>query len=672
MASGGIERLKRLRYVIVAGAPLRGNVATLLTDNGVSVVQNYGMTETGCLLMSPLVGSDWRDLRPVVPDSFWHLNPTSGELVVHLDCPTLNVRVEDEFLTADIFQLSPSGGYQYQGRQDDLIVQASGEKSNPVVMEQMIMQQLPGQVEQAAVVGKGRLYLACLLQLSEGVSEEQKPGIIAVIEQLNEKCPHHSRLLRDMLLFIPSNNLNKLPLSDKRTLLRNKVEQVFSSEIDQLYSQVRYISSQSTLESFFDHPESLDPDLSLFSQGVDSLATVQFGLHIAALYPERTIPPNIVYQYPTLTGLKAYLSGSHAPESRPRIPPTFSSLRDDKANWEYAVPRSVLLTGASGFLGQELLLSLLSLEHVDHVHCPIRKLSSNLRASDRVTYYADYDFQHPLLGLQRETYNTLLESVDTVIHAAWPMNFNAPYNQLAESALASVTHLIDFCRHRQKTLNFMSSLATVMVHPTKSRVDEDLPLSTDEACFPHGYAQTKWEAEHVIIGSGIPYKIFRLGQISAHSVTAQWNNKEHIPVLLDAAQSIGCTPLLPFPIAWVPVDIACQAIVELLGVPRQTIHHIVNPQPRTAECLALGSRSLPLKMWLSEIEPVLDRFPRVMAIWPFLDQMAALYERLVPLSGDKTVLHSRTLARCEPISDEYISRLMVAAKRADVSTAVYA
>ena len=197
-----------------------------------------------------------------------------------------------------------------------------------------------------------------------------------------------------------------------------------------------------------------------------------------------------------------------------------------------------------------------------------------------------------------------------------------------------------------------------MLHPSKSRVDEEWPLPSPSACLPFGYAQTKWEAEQAVIRSGVRHKIHRLGQISGHTKTGKWDDSEHIPIVLRASQTFGRIPLLPLPIDWVPVDVACEVMVELMSVPNVNLHHIANPRPRPAECLMQGGAGLPLNLWLEKIEPHLDEHPSLVSIWPFLQEIAAYSDRLTPLVTDATCLHSPRLAACEPISDEYLARLL--------------
>jgi acyl-coenzyme A synthetase/AMP-(fatty) acid ligase/nucleoside-diphosphate-sugar epimerase len=651
----GLARLQALRYVVVGGAPLGEDIGDRLAAAGVRVVQNYGMTETGCAFMSPLAGGDWRDLFPVIPKRFWHLDG-SGTLVIRADCPTLSPICQGDYSTQDVLQRGPSGGYRHLGRHDDIVVHATGEKSSAAVIEQMLLSRLRDLIDRCAFLASGRLRPVCVLQLKRQPDAADRAAVFAALEQTNADLPGHSRLHRDMVLLLAPGE-KRLPVTAKGTVMRRQAEVDLEAELAALDAGAASAAGP-TLESFFAQSGRLDRHVSLFEQGLDSLTAAALALHVARLAPQRQAPLNIVYQYPTLEQLEKYLEGDQmGPERTPPTFPAFSPAELAAARLDYYPPRHVLLTGASGFIGAELVEALLECRHVESVSCLVRATGPGLRAHPRVRYYGGYHFADDRLGLARRDYEKLSGRVDTVIHAAWPVEFNAPYARLADATLSSVRHLIEFARRGNKALHFLSSVATVMLHPGRTRVAEEWPAPTCETCLPHGYAQAKWEAEHLVIRSGLRHKVFRLGQISAHRETLRWNANEHIPIILAASLGLGSVPVLPLPIDWVPVDVACRAVVELLSAAGMNIHHVANPRPRPAECLAVGSRPLPLDRWMAEAQPQLDRYPRLGAIWPFLSEVRASFERIRPLDAQASCAHSPTLAACEAIGDDYILAL---------------
>lgn len=652
---GGLEALKRLRAIVVGGAVLGEDIGARLTSAGVRLVQGYGMTELGLGLMSAIDG-DWRDLRPIWPESFMHLEGGDrGELVIHGDCPTLAVTPPRDYPTGDIFRRTPAGAYRYESRADELIVHSTGEKSNALFIEQALLARLRHLLDQALIVGGGRLHLACVVQWKRSPGDEDRRALSQAIEQLNAELPAYSKVHERMVLYLSPDDGRRLPLTGKGTVMRKRAEQELKDEIAALYNGAVDLPAGQTLASFFERP--VDPSVSLFEQGVDSLTAALLRNHIARLRPDRDVPFNVVYQHPTLEAIEGYLRGLPTVEV---LPPTFPPYGPDErlgASFDYPPPRRVLLTGATGFVGSELLEALLRSEHVEHVHCLVRK-APRAPARNEITYHEGYELADPRFGLSREVFEALRGEVDTLLHGAWPVDFNATYKQMSGPTLASVRHLIDFTRHGDKTFHFLSTVATVMRSQPGGKVEEDFPAPTSEGCMPHGYAQTKWEAEHLLVRSGIRHKIHRMGQISAHRETGRWNEREHIPVLLHAARVLSCVPILPQPIDWVPVDVACQVIVELLSAPRANVHHIAHPRPRPASCLAQGLPGLPLSEWMALAAPHLGELPRLQALFPFLYNLVSMGDRLASLGVEKTCGFSPTLAGCPDLDDAYLSRLV--------------
>jgi acyl-coenzyme A synthetase/AMP-(fatty) acid ligase/nucleoside-diphosphate-sugar epimerase/aryl carrier-like protein len=655
---GGPQALRSLRHVVVGGAALGEALGEQLASSGVRVIQGYGMTELGTAFMGRAAGGDWRDMAPVLPEPYWHLDESTGELVVHADCPTLSGAPQRDFPTRDLFHRCADGGYRYVSRVDDILVHASGEKSNALVIEQMLLARLGALIEHAAVVGAGHLRLACILLWRRVPTAADHEALLQGITDINTELAAHSRLHADMLLLLAPAHADRLPLTGKKTVARRQAEVEFHAELARLHAGAPGACAGDTIESFFPRPQDLDPEVSLFDQGLDSLDATALGAHIAKLHPGRDVPLNLVYRYPTLQALKDHLQGLPAASRTPPVFPSYRASPIGPTRLDHVPPRRILLTGATGFIGRHLLEELLRRERVEHIHCPIRRDPGGLPSHPAVTWHEGYAFGDPRLGLPPAAYAGLREQVDTVVHAAWPVDFNATYDQLADGALASVRHLIDFAHHGDKSLHFLSSVATVMMHPTQSQVDEEWPLPDSTACLPIGYAQTKWEAEHLVIRSGLRYKIYRLSEICAHSSTGRWNARDHLPILLDAARTIGCVPVLPQPIDWVPVDIACRALVELMTARGGNIHHIANPHPTPAESLGGGMPCAPLPRWLELAQPHLASHPRLAALWSFLHDLASWSGRLTSLGTGATCRQSPSLAACAPLGNDYLERLV--------------
>jgi acyl transferase domain-containing protein/surfactin synthase thioesterase subunit/acyl-CoA synthetase (AMP-forming)/AMP-acid ligase II len=232
---GGAEALARLRWIVVGGAVVTKDLGERLTAAGARVIQQHGMTEIGAMFRGQ-PGGDWRDLHPVIPEAYWHLDP-DGQLVIHADCPTLNSPKGEEFATRDTFARTSSGAVRYQSRIDDIVVHASGEKSNAPAIEQLLKRRLGARVEQLAVLGAGRLRLACAIAWKQEPTSEDRAALSAAIAEANLELPGCSQLGEDLVLSLAPSSGRALPLNAKGTVMRRRAEQELAADLDQLYAR---------------------------------------------------------------------------------------------------------------------------------------------------------------------------------------------------------------------------------------------------------------------------------------------------------------------------------------------------------------------------------------------------------------------------------------------------
>lgn len=163
-ATGGVRALSQLRLCVSGSAPLAAELWHRLADQGVEVLERYGMTETLLTLSNPLVG-ERRPGAVGVPLPGVEAavdNPDDegvGELVVRgasvcrgywgrPDEPTTD---EDGwFATGDLVSVSEDGYVTIRGRRTELII-TGGHNVYPAEVE-AVLSRHPG-VREVAVVG---------------------------------------------------------------------------------------------------------------------------------------------------------------------------------------------------------------------------------------------------------------------------------------------------------------------------------------------------------------------------------------------------------------------------------------------------------------------------------------------------------------------------------------
>ncbi|KAI0506314.1 hypothetical protein F5B22DRAFT_639320 [Xylaria bambusicola] len=171
-----------------------------------------------------------------------------------------------------------------------------------------------------------------------------------------------------------------------------------------------------------------------------------------------------------------------------------------------AAPNTIVLTGASGFLGHHILQALLEQPSITKVHCiAMRRLQEKLKKGDlpqdeRVVYY-EGELHQPRLGLSEAAAASIFGEVDAVIHNGADTSHLKSYFDLKPSNIDSTLELIRLCLPRRVPLHFVSSNA-VGRYSNKEQIGE-VPIYSPGAPQPptdgsSGYRSTKWAAETLL------------------------------------------------------------------------------------------------------------------------------------------------------------------------------
>jgi fatty acid CoA ligase FadD9 len=284
-------------------------------------------------------------------------------------------------------------------------------------------------------------------------------------------------------------------------------------------------------------------------------------------------------------------------------------------------PRSVLLTGANGYLGRFLCLEWLErlARAGGRLVCIVRgadaaearqrivnafdsgdaELLSHFRslAAKHLEVHAG-DLAEHHLGLDDDTWRRLAETVDVIVHPAALVNHVLPYAQLFGPNVVGTAELIRLALStRLKRFANVSTVAVAFA-PGLEPLDEDADVriatparSLRDAGYASGYATSKWAAEVLLRDAnarfGIPVANFRSDMILAHS---RYRGQLNVPDMFTRwIFSIVQTGLAPRSFYRAPADRAhydglpvdfTAASVVALGEEATTgfqTYHVVNP-----------------------------------------------------------------------------------------------
>jgi len=288
-------------------------------------------------------------------------------------------------------------------------------------------------------------------------------------------------------------------------------------------------------------------------------------------------------------------------------------------------PKTILLTGSTGYLGKFLALQLLEAlgETGGKLICIVRgkdtaaaakrlhesfgSLSSPIfrKVQSLSTLHLEVlagDIGEPALGLDQEAWERLGREVDLIVHAGALVNHVLPYSSLFDANVTGTGEIISLAlTHHLKPLVFLSSIAVASLLSDPATLDEDSDIRVSAASlevedtYAAGYGLSKWASEVMLREAharyGLPVTTFRSSMILAHS---QYPGQLNIPDMFTRLLlSIGLTGIAPLSFYQppgreggqphydgLPVDFTASAILKI-GVRQSSADYrsfnLVNP-----------------------------------------------------------------------------------------------
>lgn len=618
-----LECFKKTKSIGFGGAPLAPETGDRLRQY-TQLISVIGTSEIGWIAgLVPEDGDDWSyfewndsygvDMQSV-GDGLYEMvilrNPKSRAFqgIFHT-FPDLDV-----YRTKDVYNQHPTKPYlwKFNGRIDDVVVLSNGEKFNPTTMETII--EGHALVAKAIVVGQSRFQAGLLVEPHDGIPEIDIKTFIEdiwpTVQVANQTIAAHGRVMKSRIGIAPrGKTFERTP---KGSVKRRSVLQNFENEINEIYQA----GLEEDLDSHF--PEGMDrasilkytreiisqvlekPDVptsqDLYSLGLDSLMTMQVAKvlqrgmeHLQKQVKPGSINPQTIYSNPTvelLAGVISNIVEGKFQEAVPRdekIQTMVEKYTSDlpeaghKTLKQSALPSTVVLSGSTGSLGTYLLHNLLKNPSISKVYCLNRSdaeerqkrgleekglpVDGNDWASK--VEFLQASFGETYFGLSEDKYGELLESVDTIIHNAWKVDFNHSLESFEETHIKGVRNFVDFslkCKYNAH-IHFVSSISTVGAFtPEMGPLVPEVPMENSSVVLPQGYGESKHVAERICLEasrrSHVPTSVYRVGQIAGPTtVSGKWNSHEWLPTIVATSKAMGKIPssLGAMPVDWVPV-----------------------------------------------------------------------------------------------------------------------
>lgn len=272
---------------------------------------------------------------------------------------------------------------------------------------------------------------------------------------------------------------------------------------------------------------------------------------------------------------------------------------------EFKDINTVLLAGATGYLGCNLLYQLLETTQYT-VYLPVRGdseghaykrleqkfnfyFSLNINNyQDRIVVFAA-DIGKEFLGLEKFNYDELVSRIDSIIHAAASVRHYGDYEDLYHANVITTINLLNLSKlTKLKDFHYISTLSVFMggyipdcSYYTFSEYDDNSILKNQDNL----YAQTKYMGELATIdyrAYGVNTNIYRVGNLAMHSINYKCQENIEENAFFNKIKTILHIGVLPKELSEVeisPVDCVAAAVIKLFKQKSLSndIYHVFNP-----------------------------------------------------------------------------------------------
>jgi thioester reductase-like protein len=355
-------------------------------------------------------------------------------------------------------------------------------------------------------------------------------------------------------------------------------------------------------------------------------------------------------------------------------------------------PRTLLLTGATGFLGAHLLKELCD-RTTATIYCLVRAQDDE-EAQERLQanfarYFndaIDLDRVHPLvgdlshsnLGLPPETYETLAEEIDIIVHNGAHLHHIAPYPHLKASNVDSTVAMLQLATTtKPKWVHYVSTLVAAVDRDSDGWLLERLPQGRPTE-LAGGYAQSKWVSEKLLgeaARRGIGVTVFRPGFISGRSDNGIWPlENDHLLRVIKGCLQMGYATESDLMPNMAPVDFVSAAIVRIALSSHNTgrVFNLSNPHLISWETLlawlqgfGYQVRVVSNEVWRDQHLQYLDTENALFPVLPLYlggeitDRHIGLLSKLAKVRSDGTAQMLARLQTSFPVIDQVLWRRYV-------------
>jgi len=413
------------------------------------------------------------------------------------------------------------------------------------------------------------------------------------------------------------------------------------------------------------NPKTVTSENDFFDLGGHSILAQQMLLHIRR-ETGASISINTLYEYPSLTGFSAQIDKQLTPtngtngaiaeveekdpayalsldELLTKLPSAYQTA--DSTTIRGSPKPTIFLTGATGFLGAYIINDVLErttrdvrlIAHVRGVKDPkaaLDRLRQSLQGyglwrnewSARLSCIVG-DLSKPQLGIENDTWKTLAQEVDVVIHNGATVHWVKRYRDMMASNVISTIDAMKLCNEgKPKVFTFISSTSVLdtdhyvkisdqNISTGRSALSEEDDMQGSRKGLGTGYGQTKWVSEQLVREAGkrgLRGSVIRPGYILGDSATGVCNTDDFLVRMLKGCIQLSARPHIVNTVNSVPVNHVARVVVAAALNPIAGGVHVVHvtghPRLRMNEYLAsleyygFKSPEVDYEVWKDELE----------------------------------------------------------------------
>ncbi|KAI0465610.1 hypothetical protein F4859DRAFT_528306 [Xylaria cf. heliscus] len=479
--------LAKLEFLAVGGGALNQEHGIILAKHDIKLLNHYGVTELGAIapIFRPKSDYNWRFLR-LRSDLSLELRPISNS--AHFRLVGHPIGWDEPFEVQDELERNSASGrmeIRILGRTDDVIVLKTGEKIQPRQLEDALNAE--STIRTAVCVGSGFFELAVLIDpMNEDANDEStKDQAWKLLSAINPSVDYHARIMsRSAIIIKPKGK--SIPRSDKGSIMRQAVHEIFKEEIKNAYATmevdslnegilldpanmemgIRHLITVVTSNRLNGNRMSKEEDL--FDSGMDSLQTVHLsrllGVGLRRLGQKNgrgtlQISADFIYRNPSIKSLAAESmhlikkDGETKNDEETDRAKRMRTLVDEfvpSSGRQVALPlieHTILMTGSTGNLGAHTLAKLTHIRTISKIICLVR----GQQVTDSGTSTSSV----------KETESILLCRQRSALEAA---GISLGPKEWAKVELLELTSIMEESEKREAQLSYLRGRVTHIIH----------------------------------------------------------------------------------------------------------------------------------------------------------------------------------------------------------------